>query len=124
MTMQSSVLDSLKHSAQATRSILEEYSRTTDGGIFSRFPNGSCRDSSYLLLKHLKDTDVPGVRLTSATSDASLDFHTHAWLEIDGVIVDITADQFNYRLQEQMPPVFISADRTWHDRYFPEQTPE
>jgi hypothetical protein len=34
----------------------------------------------------------------------------HYWVELDGVIYDISADQFNYRLDDQgFPPVVIAA---------------
>jgi len=38
---------------------------------------------------------------------------THAWIERDGVIVDITADQFD----DVEQAVIVTADRTWHDQF-------
>lgn len=38
---------------------------------------------------------------------------SHAWLERDGVIVDITADQFD----EGLPPVLVVEVSVWHDAF-------
>jgi hypothetical protein len=40
---------------------------------------------------------------------------THAWVERDGLIIDITADQF----VDVAEPVLLTTDRTWHDVRFP-----
>jgi hypothetical protein len=41
----------------------------------------------------------------------SEDRHSHAWLEQDGVVLDITADQFG-----DADEVVVTTDRTWHDQ--------
>lgn len=38
---------------------------------------------------------------------------THAWLEVNGRILDITADQFG----EGCPAVWVPPDRRWHDAF-------
>lgn len=38
---------------------------------------------------------------------------SHAWIELDGLIVDISGDQF----VDQHEPVFVTKDRTWHDSF-------
>jgi hypothetical protein len=38
--------------------------------------------------------------------------NTHAWLEQDGVLVDITADQFS----DVDSPVIVTVDSKWHGR--------
>lgn len=38
----------------------------------------------------------------------------HYWLrQADGTIIDPTADQFNYRLKDKMPPVYIGKKPDW-----------
>lgn len=39
--------------------------------------------------------------------------NSHAWLEVRGEIVDITADQFD----EGASAVFLPRERTWHDAF-------
>ncbi|WP_377806571.1 hypothetical protein [Azospirillum sp. A29] len=36
---------------------------------------------------------------------------THAWIEADDIIIDVTADQFG------QPPVMVTRDRAWHDTW-------
>lgn len=37
----------------------------------------------------------------------------HAWLVGEGLVIDITADQFG----DGMPAVFVEADSDWHGRW-------
>jgi hypothetical protein len=73
------------------------------------FPHGSCGDTAmimgtYLIRKgHAKAEYVVGV-------DGQ---HSHAWLECDGIIIDITADQF----EDEIVPVLVTRDRTWHSLF-------
>lgn len=115
------MLESIAHKV---RLVLNDYAATNPRGIFANFPNGSCRDSAYLLLKYSKEKGLKGICLVSAEAGGSLKRTTHAWLEKDGYIIDITADQFNNRDRKKMPGVFVSRDRSWHDKYFSRQTPE
>ena len=72
------------------------------------FPNGACGDASYILAKYLEENRcgqfdyVAGKRWPK--------FYSHAWLEQNGVIVDITADQFEGVNSE----VIVTSDRSWH----------
>jgi len=48
---------------------------------------------------------VGGLRAVDRTS--------HAWLELDGFIVDVTADQF----PDASQPVVVTRDRSWHKQF-------
>jgi hypothetical protein len=39
---------------------------------------------------------------------------SHAWLEVDGLIVDITADQFP---EQKAEPVIVTIQSAWHDEF-------
>lgn len=75
------------------------------------FPAGACGDASYLLARYLKEKGcgefdyVAGVRWPN--------FCSHAWLEKDGIIVDITADQF----EEIEDEVLVTFDNYWHSQF-------
>ena len=75
-------------------------------------PKGSCGDASELLGQYLSDS---GLGAWSYREGALDPFLTHAWVERDGLIVDITADQF----ADMSEPVLLTTDRTWHDARFP-----
>lgn len=69
------------------------------------FPSGCCGASSKILADYLKAQ--LGVQAEYVCGD--LDGQTHAWLEFDGNVIDITGDQFAGR-----PPVFISPRDRWY----------
>jgi hypothetical protein len=77
------------------------------------FPVGSCGDAMPLLGTYFIEQGlgtfsyVLGER---ATND-SIDGHrSHAWLEADGIIVDITADQFS----EVDQKIIVTRHSAWH----------
>lgn len=75
------------------------------------FPRGSCGDSSILLGEYLHQKgwgiwDYVG-------GERESDLHSHAWLEKDGLIIDITADQFD-GMDEA---VIVSRDSSWHRQF-------
>jgi hypothetical protein len=81
------------------------------------FPRGACGDASILLGEYLhrQGQDV----LDYVAGERESDLYSHAWLEKDGLIVDITADQF----EGVSEPVIVTYDRTWHQQFvYPEDT--
>ena len=78
---------------------------------FRNFPHGSCGDTSILLGQHLYDRSL-GL-WEYAGGERELDLHSHAWIEQDGLIVDITADQF----EDMAEPVIVTRDRSWHRQF-------
>jgi hypothetical protein len=75
------------------------------------FPCGACGDASYLLAKYL-DSNGCGP-FDYVQGERSTDGHSHAWLEKEGLIVDITADQFD----GQEISVIVTTDRSWHSQF-------
>ncbi len=78
---------------------------------FESFPRGCCGDSSELLAAYLKDEgfgEFAYVFGWSGEEDSS-----HAWLEKDGIIIDVTTDQFSGRENSPM----ITDDQEWHSRF-------
>lgn len=89
---------------------------TTDTGLvaFKNFPHGACGDASELLAEYFRDCGLGSWRYRMGMGrDGSL---THAWIEREGVLADITADQFPEL--EPPGPVVVGADWAWHDRHF------
>lgn len=76
------------------------------------FPKGSCGDASLQLGKYLQQNGYADIRYISGWRDTM----SHAWLLVDGFIVDITADQF----QEISESVIITEDQSWHRQFVEE----
>lgn len=75
------------------------------------FPKDCCDISSIFLNAYLKANEVAGieeVRGEPAGPDAQQWAHT--WLEANGIVIDITADQFG------RPPVIVTRHSAWHSQ--------
>lgn len=81
------------------------------------FPCGACSDASYLLLAWLKDKGYEGVQLVSGGSP-NHESGSHAWLNVKGVIVDITADQF----PDGISVPYATCDPSWHAKFENQET--
>lgn len=79
---------------------------------FSSFPRGACGDSSLILGAYLADNGFPGfVCVTGERMSQNVGkWSSHAWLEADGLVVDITADQF----QDAPSKVIVASPSPWH----------
>ena len=76
---------------------------------FHEFPRGSCGDASLLLGKYLDEMGLGQFDYVCG----ELGRQSHAWLEKDGVIVDITADQFDDVTAE----VIVADNSSFHIRF-------
>lgn len=76
----------------------------------SQFPDACCDDSSLLLAAYLADNGFPEVHvIRGADGGSNGELGSHVWLELDGIQIDITADQFNdYGYSNQ--PVIIERE--------------
>jgi len=76
----------------------------------ANFPSGACGDTSEMLGQYLQDCGLGTWLYRSHMIPPS-----HAWIEREGWIVDITADQFDSITEA----VIVTQDRQWHDQRFP-----
>ena len=109
--MTASNLGRVRELAAAFRDAIERCDRSSLPLSFEAFPCGSCGDVTNLLGKFLIEQGAGAFRyICGERGNAGADWHSHAWLEADGVIVDITADQF----PEVTEKVFVSTQSEWH----------
>lgn len=105
----------LLEAAATFRSAIERVANSLGDFEFRDFPRGSCKASSLIFARFLnarwglESVLVTGHRGTP--SDPS--WATHAWLEVNGTIVDLTADQF----LDAPGPVVVSSQSEWHLRF-------
>ncbi|WP_426502926.1 hypothetical protein ACPPVO_35540 [Dactylosporangium sp. McL0621] len=99
----------MRAAASAFRAGLER------GGLrmisLAQFPKGSCGDTCELLGQFLADKGLGDWQYRSGQRDEP--FHTHAWLEQNGLILDITADQF----PDINEPVVLTWAPGWHAQF-------
>ncbi|WP_404351689.1 hypothetical protein LG324_03010 [Phycicoccus jejuensis] len=77
------------------------------------FPKGACGDTCEMLADFLRSRSLGDPTYVTGLSEDHA--RSHAWLEIDDLIIDITADQFG-DVEEQ---VIVTTDRSWHESRFP-----
>jgi len=103
-------LKDIREAALRFRSALEHCSNEL-GTSFDSFPVGCCGDVSTLLAAYLKDEGFG--KCTYVSGWNSVEQESHAWLEKDGIIYDLTIDQFPDRAISQM----ITLDGKWHSQF-------
>jgi hypothetical protein len=105
---------SIKGLATAFRRAIERSDVRSDIA-FQKFPRGACGDASLLLSEFLRRRGFNEIDYVLGWARRGpLPHGSHAWLELEGTIVDITADQFRAR---PAPPVLITKNREWHAHF-------
>lgn len=68
------------------------------GELFRRFPVGQCGHTSDILAQYLIDKGISSVIYVNGTyyGDDFDDRYAHTWLLVDGLVIDITGDQFTF----------------------------
>jgi hypothetical protein len=98
------------------RAAAERVSCDTEHAVFQHFPRGCCKLASFLLARFLYDRGFGKAAYVwgnRATKPGEID--THGWLRLDGLLIDVTGDQF----PDGPGPVFLAAESRWHRRFRP-----
>lgn len=89
-------IDEIRKIATEVRMIMEElvanHEISPTYRPFCNFPRGCCGDMSIILSTHFINMGFPQADYICGYHPD--DGHSHAWIRIDGICIDITADQF------------------------------
>lgn len=77
-----------------------------DTHLLKDFPFGCCRNSSIIIGQILKDYGAENVHVCRKEIDDM--YASHAWIEFDNWIIDITADQFG----TEFSPVLVLSQES------------
>jgi hypothetical protein len=115
LPMRDAELEAIGFRAKQFCAALERCDRGLLPITFEEFPRGSCGDATLLLAKYLQHSGLGLFNYVcgSIHEGAERGFQSHAWLQREDIIVDITADQFD-GVRE---PVIVTRDHSWHDRF-------
>lgn len=105
--------DNIRQIASAFRAAIESTPLELRRPLMESFPVGACGVSSALLGAYFEEKDVLGFQWICGvreTSDPGR-WETHAWLQRDTLVVDITADQFS----DAPDRVIVDDPSEWHD---------
>ncbi len=102
---------SIRDDASKFRRAIEQCKQKL-GVSFEQFPLGSCGDVADLLGQFLQDQGYGEFRYVCGWRALSSEHQrqSHAWVQQDDLIVDITADQF----EEIEDAVIVTTSSSWH----------
>jgi len=104
----------LERIASSCRETLSAY-RGIGHSLFCTFPNGTCDFSSFILARILDEVCSVESRYVVGCHHPRLSHRQrHVWLEAEGVVLDITHDQF---ADTGMAGWVFPLDNAWHRKF-------
>lgn len=105
-------IEQIRHIALGVRRAIQSIPFDERPCGMEQFPIGACLDASLVLAACFANRHVEGFQLVTGRlwSERDADWSTHAWLSRGDLIVDITADQFDSKLEN----VIVSERSEWH----------
>lgn len=83
----------------------------------SQFPSGCCGDASQTLATYLhSELGIICDYIQGKKGGKYNEIGSHGWLEIKGIVIDITADQFNDRGYE-LQDVYVGPKTDWYESF-------
>jgi hypothetical protein len=101
--------------ASKVRTLLEAYPLEKRPIGMQTFPQGACGDSSLILGSILYEMGFTSIKYICGTRGSHDDstWRTHAWIRLDDLVIDITADQF----EDVSDPVIVTKNSLWHNQF-------
>lgn len=84
---------------------------------FQEFPRGACGDTCEVLAEILQELGYGSSRYVAGCRENG---NSHAWLEWNSIIIDITADQFD----EISDPVYMGPSNSFYESFSVQQAHE
>ncbi|MCF6113878.1 hypothetical protein [Mesorhizobium muleiense] len=106
-------VEQIKECAERVRAALQRLNPEDLPIGLKLFPRGACGDACLLLGAALQDRELGDFRYVCGLTHKDGGNESHAWLIGEGLIIDITADQF----ADGMPAIFVDSASHWHDRW-------
>lgn len=102
--------DNLTKAVAKFRAAIEKSDPATLPTIgLQNFPYGACGDAALLLAKYLQENEYGEFDYMLGDREG----YSHAWLQRESLIIDITADQFD----DQETTVIVTEDHSWHSLF-------
>lgn len=120
--MDNKQIEVIKKLAGNFREAIERADKDSLPNGLKEFPRGSCSDASLLLARYLTDQRYGPFKIVRADrwNLANNTHTTHAWLEKDGFIIDITADHY----AEILDKVIVTNSSDWHKTFVVDEVRE
>ena len=95
------------------RTILENHKEELDPVLYQCFPRGCCGNISSVLGRLLKENGFGVFEYVYGRSEV-FNIDSHAWLEKEAIVCDITADQFEELLR---PKVYVDESDSFYKSF-------
>jgi len=99
VTMMTSYSEIKKMVLDFRRAIEVAQANKEPGEFFRKFPVGQCGNTSDMLAQYFIDNGIGPITYVNGTyyGNGFNDIQSHTWLVVNGLVIDITGDQFKYR---------------------------
>jgi hypothetical protein len=108
--MEKSQLKKLSRIVSKYRKALKKVAQQSQIEGLKDFPVGACGVTSELLGAYLLECGFEGLQIASGNDRSG---QSHSWLELRGIIIDITGNQFKTNKHK----VLITQDRQYHSHF-------
>jgi|CEGC01.1.fsa_nt_gi hypothetical protein len=107
-------MDAIAKASRKFRAAVED-NFSSLGLASESFPRGNCGEMSWMLGAYLHDQGLGAFEYICGERGLAIEgtWSSHAWLCSDGIIVDITADQFD----DVDDPVIVTEASKWHEQF-------
>ena len=114
--MEESRVREIRSAVETFRKAIERSDLSSDEFYLKTFPRVCCKPASMVLGKYL--VDEVGCRPLTFVEGKSWGHNggllrSHWWIEHEGLVIDITADQF----AEIEQPVIVTTDLGWYEQF-------
>lgn len=103
------------------RAIERAKANNEQGEFFRKFPVGQCGNTSDMLAQYLIDNGISPITYVNGTyyGDYGDDMQAHTWLVVNGMLIDITGDQFKYHEKplKYDIPVYIGPKTEYYELF-------
>ena len=105
----------LKAEVYRFRHAIDQYVEREPHPFLTQFPAGCCKHASLLLARYFGEMQRMKPELIANGRRINEEGHreSHAWLELDGIVIDITADQFG----KDIDKVIVTPCSAFHDGF-------
>ena len=108
-------MENIREMAKSFCKAIERIPVNTLPACMQLFPRGACGDTALLFAAYLVDHSITGFKWTSGCRGDVRDntWTSHAWLQRDDLVVDLTADQF----LDAPTGVIVASPSPWHFQF-------
>ncbi len=110
-------MEAMKEDLRKIRIAFEHMDKSNIPVTFINFPRGACGDTCEVLAEILKELEYGSFRYVAGRRKNG---NSHAWLEQRGLIIDITADQFD----EITESIYVGPSNSWYQQFEVQQKHE